>query len=787
MLLNTSTEYLLIWPFLLLLLLGCIASVVGYVGCFSVVQSSRGGTGPIIWLSLETVLSLIRIILWGWNPDDDEPDSISITFPHIQTLPTCNEFSTELGEGKLLPVVWPHEFLPALTLCTGLVKELNYPNISLCYTLTHHDPSNGNWSKGHYPPLDSMLYITVVESTERIYRVFYCNNEGRYILYDADKAPSVKENDMLKTKLIQLKKEITIHGNDTIWGNKALVKELKSHYEDILNWLHIQSRSDQETITSDWTFMTNDSKLYTHIGKGDSPNVTGWGQWTQGGSFSKYQKLQQIKQALCQKRGLWIEKYMSQLHHKAEYELQELAPESEQYKEEMLEIEMLFVEECGGIEHLFIEESSAWEHKLLSRQVIKDCIEMGTGMQLSRQAMQEWVDNQWRNAYMRLTKERARMDQRLKKAKHQQLQVRMRGKDPKQVENQWEMLLNSIRNSWEKQLKLTKGIQAKFTSPTLQTRQRGLESWFEPGAKSMTARIKKTYKEEPKYSNFAGRCALRRKDMEDRLHGELQDIENQLQQELEACNNKFQYSDDIAELAVTSRNWQIINQIQFHTQKDLEHLEAISRAVLRNKQVSCLAFSALEQVSDLVKVTFLTKSTTLICPTDSMLVRELEALFQAARREYTQAIRIQSGERKTIKNALEDHGLQVESSVIRRSKFGNVAREDTICEVRFHGPAKGGLVLRVCHTEDVTASFEIIALVKKYTLEKLPASGGYQQCIELSPDVHFSPQQQNVILLAYSEKSTSRPFIRDVRLLDEQGLRYEPVADSEQTQSNGAA
>ena len=38
------------WPLLFLLLFGLLASVVGYVGCFSIVQNSASTSGPVSWL-----------------------------------------------------------------------------------------------------------------------------------------------------------------------------------------------------------------------------------------------------------------------------------------------------------------------------------------------------------------------------------------------------------------------------------------------------------------------------------------------------------------------------------------------------------------------------------------------------------------------------------------------------------------------------------------------------------------------------------------------------------------
>ena len=62
------------WLMLCLLLIGLLASVVGYVGCFSVVQNSTSTYGPVSWFCLEAGLSLMRVAIWAWNPTwDDAP------------------------------------------------------------------------------------------------------------------------------------------------------------------------------------------------------------------------------------------------------------------------------------------------------------------------------------------------------------------------------------------------------------------------------------------------------------------------------------------------------------------------------------------------------------------------------------------------------------------------------------------------------------------------------------------------------------------------------------------
>ena len=51
------------WFLLFGLLLGVVGSVVGYIGCFSVVQSTQKSTGPLSWLCLEAALSLLRMYI----------------------------------------------------------------------------------------------------------------------------------------------------------------------------------------------------------------------------------------------------------------------------------------------------------------------------------------------------------------------------------------------------------------------------------------------------------------------------------------------------------------------------------------------------------------------------------------------------------------------------------------------------------------------------------------------------------------------------------------------------
>ena len=69
---------------LLFLLIGLIGSVVGYVGCsgfqVSVVQNSTLTFVTVSWLCLEVGLSVMRLLFWAWNPENDDAPPLEITF-----------------------------------------------------------------------------------------------------------------------------------------------------------------------------------------------------------------------------------------------------------------------------------------------------------------------------------------------------------------------------------------------------------------------------------------------------------------------------------------------------------------------------------------------------------------------------------------------------------------------------------------------------------------------------------------------------------------------------------
>ena len=105
------------WPLLFLLLIGLLASVVGYVGCFSIVQNSTSTSGPVSWLCLEAGLSVVRLAIWAWNPTRDyaPPLEINLELDKYEPLPTCNKYNEEILRYKVLPLTRARDFLKSIT------------------------------------------------------------------------------------------------------------------------------------------------------------------------------------------------------------------------------------------------------------------------------------------------------------------------------------------------------------------------------------------------------------------------------------------------------------------------------------------------------------------------------------------------------------------------------------------------------------------------------------------------------------------------------------------------
>ncbi|KAJ7691717.1 hypothetical protein B0H17DRAFT_553322 [Mycena rosella] len=75
------------WTMAILLMGGFAMTLVGYVGCFAIVQGSTIQSDTYIWLGTETALALIRLIIWAVNPAGDDPEGACLTLDCSNAVP----------------------------------------------------------------------------------------------------------------------------------------------------------------------------------------------------------------------------------------------------------------------------------------------------------------------------------------------------------------------------------------------------------------------------------------------------------------------------------------------------------------------------------------------------------------------------------------------------------------------------------------------------------------------------------------------------------------------------
>ncbi|TEB15824.1 hypothetical protein FA13DRAFT_821126 [Coprinellus micaceus] len=63
---------IILWGTQTILFFGVVCVIVGYIGCFTVVQLSSGWKGPLLWFLCEVLLSGVRTVIWAANPEWDD-------------------------------------------------------------------------------------------------------------------------------------------------------------------------------------------------------------------------------------------------------------------------------------------------------------------------------------------------------------------------------------------------------------------------------------------------------------------------------------------------------------------------------------------------------------------------------------------------------------------------------------------------------------------------------------------------------------------------------------------
>jgi hypothetical protein len=401
----TDSNSPLTWLLLVLLLLGVLASIVGYVGCFSVVQSADRSSGPLSWLCLEAGLSLLRMFLWGWNPtgDDAPPLQLVLGRDRYPPLPTCKLYDHDIETDKLLPLTRANQFLNSITSFTGVVERFDHPDVTLYYTLTrnaiaHADSHNATLHK----PGEHALYITIFDHKERVNTRVYTQRSGADFFYVTESSLPVIDP---KQGLLEIKLGDEIDNqDDPITSDVDIRSKLHTHYRSIMDQMHFAiGQSEREptyTIENKWTMAMVHTTSTPRSGEGQTTETNTDARTSVMRDFYYLQhgRLEKICRSLCLARGEWIatymhwgvremrERFMSQAstsigsdvdraplgRAKAEGKRRILADELEwesplQVRSDQGDTESRVIDQIQRMELLLVKEMEIWEEHLWDR------------------------------------------------------------------------------------------------------------------------------------------------------------------------------------------------------------------------------------------------------------------------------------------------------------------------------------------------------------------------------------------------------------------------------------
>ena len=378
-----ATTCLLLW----LLLIGLVTSIMGYVGCFSIVQSSTSTIGPVSWFCSEAGLSAMRLGIWAWNPPGDNA-------PPLEIILELDKY-----EHKPFPT---EESVPA-----DIDSENNYGD---------RDNEPENTEKHNLG--ERTLYITVFDHKERTTRVYTRDNEEDTFYAIKSDAPLIDVGHFLLE--VEIDAEIDSKG-DPVSSDSNNLDSLRKHHRSILE--HIQYRlgagevTKQYAIENSWTMKVNDT--ISTFQRSREENGDDWKTVVEKGKeeernevslvacdYFMHLSIERERRLLDEKRIKWIARRMEMITKETkerfqgrmgvDYRVNEQAAEKKPATKLPVEIEEMLCWEQYFMELLLLCEVMEWEHLFWSKletlldQIGNDRVEE------KERLRREWRANCWK-------------------------------------------------------------------------------------------------------------------------------------------------------------------------------------------------------------------------------------------------------------------------------------------------------------------------------------------------------------------------------------------------------
>uniref|UniRef100_A0A0W0F969 Uncharacterized protein n=2 Tax=Moniliophthora roreri TaxID=221103 RepID=A0A0W0F969_MONRR len=222
----------------LIIIIGMGMIVTGYVGCFSLVGQTNVPNGPYVWFGLEAALSLIRMFLWGSNPEWDESTSLTVTLElhHI----------TNSKENSSFPVIMS----PYKGEQLQLVRGFN-PGDSLLHFVAQ---SEADFLESNAITLFYSILLDKKGETKRLYTTIYFMDSHPALTFSADSSNFDVFCSTLKTNpttgLVEVKIQYAIIENLIGFIDSQLYHQVIEHLQ--LLTLHLFGGQQLNSLAIRW-------------------------------------------------------------------------------------------------------------------------------------------------------------------------------------------------------------------------------------------------------------------------------------------------------------------------------------------------------------------------------------------------------------------------------------------------------------------------------------------------------------------------------------------------------
>lgn len=583
----------------ILMMVSILASIIGYVGCSSIVQTSRNPHGPIVWLILEGIFAILRMLVWAYNPVCFRLANIKHSLPlnlH-PPLSTCNKTSDEIFGDRLLPLTRAQEFIKHIRLYTGYVKPIEDTDMAIYYTLTRTSVEGPGCS-------ERVLFITFVDKNERASRVYYEDTHKRAHLLAAEPPIIQPTYDILHTKILNRADRAHLPIKDPV---------LESHYRTILKQVRprINPRTEDQEI--EWMFSVDPvpkSKVdEAAVVDEDSHHVdVDIGQFPHG-------VLQRKRQRRSANQQGWIERLMFEVESRTQTEMDSFSngkpsPATIEIRRYALILERF------GLELLFLYETWIWECKLWCDRglwVDKVIAERGDSnfRELKAQLNTDWV----RHARARLAEDQATTAARLANAREAFVATFSGVPDvnARILKEAWDVLQTSVETNWQEAIEAC-GKEGIFTNSTPRLpfqkppSDPGPETLigsahvdtFEHYAMKARELTEEQFRGSADHAKHVILYEFWKKERERRFQGERNDIERWISGGLIGCDTPLGCTENcpmVATMVVSPVKWTLITQPII----DSEGIHALARALRRNPYIRVVEFRDFENDASLAK------------------------------------------------------------------------------------------------------------------------------------------------------------------------------------------